>query len=148
MMQKRRFLTKEQKADVLTKIAERVKAGESKYDAAFDVAGMYWQNIYRWILQDEQLWKIVSDEPYPYDAPILDLRYERTIPCFDWNVAMSKLVQGLTIRPRGSMLYRYRLEAGTLMEYRKVLEGTDWYKTDDVTIPEKAYETWMFEVVE
>ena len=34
------------------------------------------------------------------------------------------------------------------MEYRKVLEGTDWYKTQDVTIPEKAYETWTFEVVE
>jgi len=29
-----------------------------------------------------------------------------------------------------------------------LFEGTDWYKTDDVTIPEKAYETWMFEVVE
>jgi len=45
------------------------------------------------------------------------------------------------------MLYRYRLEGGRLLEYRKQLTSGDWYKTTEITIPEKAYETWKFEVV-
>jgi hypothetical protein len=146
-MQRRRFLTKPEKAEILSRVAERVKAGESKYDACYDIAGLYWQNVSRWLEKDADLWNIIMDEPYPYDGPLLNERNRTDLPCFDWNEAMAKLVAGCMIRPQGSMLYRYRLEGGRLLEYRKQLTSGDWYKTTEITIPEKAYETWKFEVV-
>lgn len=146
--QKRRFLNKSEKAEILTLIAERVKAGESKYDAAYALAGLYWQNVYRWIEKDIDLWRIFTDEPYPYGDRLPEDRNHKHVKTFTWDEVISKLKQGHTVCPFESMLYRYKIESGRLVEYRKSLTGNEWYPSYEISIPERAYKTWKFEIVE
>ena len=147
MMRERKFLTKSEKIQILKQVAANIAVGHSKSKAAWLVLGVNGRNIFRWLDKDRDLWQIIHTEPYPYDVAPIDGRQERSTPSFDWNEAMSKLVTGLTIRPSGSMLYKYRFENGRLIEYRKSLTSNDWYATPEVTIPEQAYDTWTFEVV-
>ncbi len=146
-MRERKFLTKDEKIEILNQVAANIAAGHSKHKAAWLVCGINGRNIFRWLDKDKDLWEIIYTEPYPYDDAPIDGRKERSTPSFDWNEAMSKLVTGFTVRPKGSMLYKYRFENGRLVEYRKSLTSNDWYATTEVTIPEQAYDTWTFEVV-
>lgn len=146
-MRKHRHLTKDEKIEVLKKIAVHIKAGYSKNKAGYMVAGVNGRNCFRWIDTDRELWEIINDEPYPYDGCPINTKLDKFKSTFGWDEAMSRLAKGYTIRPEGSMLYKYRLEGGRLIEYRKSLDSHDWYRSNDITIPEKAYETWKFEVV-
>lgn len=146
-MKDKKFLTKDEKIEILKQVAKHIDAGYAKHRAASLVWGANGRNILRWLDKDKDLWEIIYTEPYPYSDGPIDGRQEIRTPSFDWNEAMSKLVTGFTIRPRGSRLYKYRFENGRLVEYRKSLTSNDWYATTEVTIPEQAYDTWTFEVV-
>ena len=141
-MDTRRYLTKEQKADIARQIMDMVRTGVSRSRAANMIHGCSYQQVERWAYTDKTIWEILNDNPYPFDQTI---RHKNVIP---WAVAAKHLRQGKVVRHHQSMLYRYRMNGGRLIEIRRCLETGKWYEADDLSLPLETFFRWGYEVVE
>jgi hypothetical protein len=152
-MIERRWLTKEQKIEVVKQIMDCVKSGVSFTNAARIIHNCPFKTIQRWADSDKDIWELLHDKPYPYSVrvQISATRYERKVdtnPVLPWAVAAQHLREGKTVRHHESMLYRYRMDGGRLIEIRRCLETGSWYEVDDLSVPLEAFLRWKYQVVE
>ena len=141
-MDTRRYLTKEQKADIARQIMDMVRTGVSRSRAAEIIYGVRFQQVERWGYSDKVIWEILNDNPYPHEPTITN---RKVIP---WAVAAQHLRQGKVVRHHQSMLYRYRMNGGRLIEIRRCLETGRWYEADDLSLPLETFFRWGYEVIE
>ncbi len=141
-METRRWLNKEQKLEIANKIMDIVRSGVSRSRAAEIVHGCSFQQVERWAYTDENIWKVLNDNPYPYE------NRSKNKSVISWAVAAQHLKQGKIIRQHESMLYRYRMNNGRLIEIRRCLETGTWYEADNLSVPLEAFLRWDYEVVE
>jgi len=142
VVETRRWLNKEQKLEIANKIMDIVRSGVSRSRAAEIVHGCSFQQVERWAYSDEKIWKALNDNPYPYEPTI---KHKSVIP---WSVAAQHLKEGKVVRHHESMLYRYRMNAGRLIEIRRCLETGSWYEADELSLPLETFFRWGYEVVE
>ena len=84
-MDTRRYLTKEQKADIARQIMDIVRTGVSRSRAAEIIYGVRFQQVERWGYSDKTIWEILNDNPYPHEPTITN---RKVIP---WAVAAKHL---------------------------------------------------------
>jgi hypothetical protein len=149
----RRWLTKEQKVEVVKQIMDCVKSGMSFTKASRAIHNASFKVIQRWADSDKDIWEMIYDKPYPYvvRVQVSATHYERkvdTAPVLPWAVAAQHLREGKTVRHHESMLYRYRMDGGRLIEIRRCLETGSWYEVDDLSVPLEAFLRWKYQVVE
>lgn len=142
VVETRRWLNKEQKLEVAKKIMDMVGTGVSRSRAADIVHRCSFQQIERWAYSDEKIWKVLNDNPYPYEPTI---KHKSVIP---WSIAAQHLKEGRVVRHHESMLYRYRMNSGRLIEIRRCLETGKWYEADELSLPLETFFRWRYEVVE
>jgi hypothetical protein len=152
-MIERRWLTKEQKVEVVKQIMECVKSGMSFTKASRAIHNASFRSIQRWADSDKDIWELLHDKPYPYSVrvQISATRYERKVdtnPVLSWAVAAQHLREGKVVRHHESMLYRYRMNGGRLIEIRRCLETGTWHEADDLSVPLEAFLRWKYQVVE
>lgn len=141
-METRRWLTKEQKLEVAKKIMDIVNTGVSRSKASQIVHGCTFQAVERWGYSDKDIWQVLQDTPYPYEITI---KHKSVIP---WSIAAQHLKEGKVVRHHESMLYRYRMNGGRLIEIRRCLETGKWYEADELSLPLETFFRWGYEVVE
>ena len=142
VVETRRWLNKEQKLEVAKKIMDMVGTGVSRSRAAEIVHGCSFQQIERWAYSDEKIWKVLNENPYPYEPTI---KHKSVIP---WAIAAQYLKEGKVVRHHESRLYRYRMNGGRLIEIRRCLETGKWYEADELSLPLETFFRWRYEVVE
>lgn len=148
-MRDRRCYNDAEKTDIVKQTKALMDAGVAKSFAPLRVAGVSWSRIENWCLQTEERWSVMyPDIQFPHHVRGESGRHKDRSDLLSWEQAVRLMREGFTIRPEDSMLYRYTIENGELVEWRRHLGTFKWQKADDVTLNRHTYRQWKYEVVE
>ena len=131
---------------IVREVRRLVDSGVAKSTASLRAGGYHWNNVQRWMLKDARLWAEYYDTPYPFHVagkpgPVTHA------DLVTWPHAVQLMRQGKMIRAEGSSLYRYAIEQGKLVEYRRGIYSYDWHEAP-VTLTRQQTRRWLFEEVE
>jgi hypothetical protein len=145
----RRNFSYNEKLKIIKQTKLLIDEGIAKSVAPLQVAGVYWQRVETWCMLTQEAWDVMyPGTTFPHHIGGESGRHKDRTNLLSWNQAVKLMHEGLTIRAEDSMLYRYTIEDGKLVEWRRDLGTFEWAKADDVTIDRYNFKRWMYEVVE
>lgn len=140
--------TMQEKFEIVCATKRLIDSGVSKSTASLRAAGVYWQQLTSWLNQSEELWQVMYPGiTYPKQAKSLP-GAKQNAGLIPWHMAVRALHAGATIRYEESMLYRYKLEGGRLVEYRRCLDTWQWKPAPEISRTTINFREWWWEVVE
>lgn len=143
-----RNFSDEEKLVIVKQTKALIDNGIAKSVASLRVAGVYWARIETWCLMTEEAWNVMyPGTVFPHHVGGESGRKDKA-QLLSWDQAVNLMHKGMTIRAEDSMLYRYTIEGGKLVEWRRNLGTFIWGKADNVTIDRYNYKNWKYEVVE
>lgn len=147
-MKKHNVRSEDEKTMMVRKTKALINDGVPKSIASLRATGIQWVTVEHWCVQSIERWSIMyPGVPFPHRGKGEAGPKDKS-NLLSWTKALRMMREGFTIRPEESMLYRYSIENGKLVEWRRNLSTFEWSKADDVTLNRICYKQWMYEVVQ